>query len=155
MIELKGSEKLPVLKKARLQVNSTSPLDRVLSWFEQLHQPEIPKSVWIRCQLALAEGFTNAVRHAHKDKAWDLPIEIEVEVFAEAIEIKIWDWGDKFDLEQQITEMSQRVDLESGGGRGLKLMKDIADSLTYSRTPGDRNCLSIVKHYESVPKAED
>ncbi|MCU0546784.1 MAG: ATP-binding protein [Oscillatoriaceae cyanobacterium Prado104] len=155
MIELKGSQKLPVLNKARLQVNSTSPLDGVLSWFEQLHQPSIPKSVWIRCQLALAEGFTNAVRHAHKDKAWDLPICIEVEVFAESIEIKIWDWGDRFDLEQKITEMSQRVDLESPGGRGLKLMKDIADTLTYSRTPGNQNCLSMVKYYTPVPNQED
>jgi serine/threonine-protein kinase RsbW len=154
VIELKGS-KLPVLKKARLQVNSMTPLDLVLSWFEQLHPPQIPKSVWIRCQLALAEGFTNAARYAHKDKAPDLPIEIEVEVFAESLEIKIWDWGEPFDLEQKIAEMSERVDLEAAGGRGLKLMKDISDSLSYSRTAANQNCLSIVKNYDPILKAED
>lgn len=155
MIELKGSEKLPVLKKARLQVNRMTPLDRVLSWFEQLHPPQIPKSVWIRCQLALAEGFTNAARYAHKDKPPDLPIDIEVEVLAESLEIKIWDWGEPFDLEQKLAEMSQRVDLEAEGGRGLKLMKDISDSLSYSRTAGDRNCLSIVKNYEPILQEEN
>jgi serine/threonine-protein kinase RsbW len=147
VIELKGSEKLPVLKKARLQVNSLTPLDIVLSWFEQLRQPQIPKSVWIRCQLALAEGFTNAVRHAHKGKAPELPIDIEIAVFAESLEIKIWDRGDPFDLEQKIKDMSEKADIEASGGRGLKLMKDIADSLSYSAEPDRRNCLSIVKNY--------
>lgn len=153
MIEFKGSEKLPVLKKADLQVNTgLNGLDQVLSWFSQLYDPRIPTSVWIRCQLALAEGFTNAVRHAHKGKPADLPVDIQVAVFDEFIEIKIWDWGDRFDLKTKI-ENSETVDLTAPGGRGLKLMKDIADSLSYVRTADERNCLSIVKNYS--PRLKD
>ncbi|MGL5062381.1 MAG: ATP-binding protein [Microcoleus sp.] len=155
MIELKGSEKFPGLMKARLQVNSTTPLDRVLSWFENLYPSQIPKSVWIRCQLALAEGFTNAVRYAHKDKAPDLPINIEVEVLSESLEIKIWDWGEPFDLERKLAEISQQVDLEAAGGRGLKLMRDLSDSISYSRTAGNQNCLSLVKNYAPVLQEEN
>ncbi|MEG3839488.1 anti-sigma regulatory factor [Microcoleus sp. herbarium14] len=156
MIELKGSEKLQVLKKAALQVNTgLSALDRVLSWFSQLYEPRIPTSVWIRCQLALAEGFTNAVRHAHEGKPSDLPVDIEVAVCSESLEIKIWDSGAAFDLEQKIKEMSKKIDPEAEGGRGLKLMKDIADSLSYKRTADGRNCLSIVKNYTPVSTADD
>ncbi|CAA9374258.1 putative anti-sigma regulatory factor, serine/threonine protein kinase [uncultured Microcoleus sp.] len=156
MIELKGSEKLQVLKKADLQVNTgLSALDRVLSWFAQLYEQRIPTSVWIRCQLALAEGFTNAVRHAHEGLPPDLPVEIEVVVCTESVEIKIWDSGAAFDLEQKIKYMSQKIDTEASGGRGLKLMKDIADSLSYTRTADGRNCLSIVKNYTPVSRPND
>ena len=148
MIELKGSEKLQVLKKADLQINTgLNALDPVLSWFAQLYDPQVPTSVWIRCQLALAEGFTNAVRHAHEGKQPDLPVDIEVVVYTESVEIKIWDSGAAFDLEQKIKDMSEKIDPEASGGRGLKLMKDIADSLSYTRTADGRNCLSIVKNY--------
>lgn len=156
MIELKGSEKLQVLKKAALQVNTgQSALEPVLSWFAQLYEQRIPTSVWIRCQLALAEGFTNAVRHAHEGKRPDLPVEIDVTVSAESVEIKIWDSGPPFDLEQKIQDMSKTVDPEASGGRGLKLMKDIADSLSYTRTADGRNCLSIVKNYTPIPETGD
>lgn len=156
MIELKGSEKLQVLKKADLQVNTgLSALDLVLSWFSKLYEPRIPTSVWIRCQLILAEGFTNAVRHAHQGQPPDLPVDIEVAVCTECIEIKIWDSGATFDLEQKIKEMSKKIDPESSGGRGLKLMKDITDSLSYTRTAQARNCLSMVKNYTPVPNTED
>jgi serine/threonine-protein kinase RsbW len=121
VIELKGSEKLQVLKKADLQVNTgLNALDPVLSWFAQLYDPQIPISVWIRCQLALAEGFTNAVRHAHEGKRPDWPVDIQVAVCDESLEIKIWDSGAPFDLEQKIQDMSEKIDPEASGGRGLK-----------------------------------
>lgn len=155
VIELKGCEKLPVLKKADLQVNTgLNGLGSVLSWFSELYDSRIPTSVWIRCQLVLAEGFTNAVRHAHKGKPADLPVEIEVAVFAESLEMRIWDWGEPFDLEQKIKDMSEQTDLESPGGRGLKLIGDIADSISYKRMPDGRNCLSIIKKYSPCLKDE-
>ncbi len=156
MIELKGSEKLQILKKADLQVNTgLSALDPVLSWFSKLYEPQIPKSVWLRCQLALAEGFTNAVRHAHEGKRPDWPVDIQVAVWDEFVEIKIWDSGNPFNLEQKIQDMSKKIDPEASGGRGLKLMKDIADSLSYRRTADSRNCLSIVKNYTPVSTTND
>ncbi|MEG4037280.1 ATP-binding protein [Microcoleus sp. S36b_A4] len=158
VIELKGSEKLPMLKKADLQVNTgLNGLSWVLSWFAQLYDSRIPTSVWIRCQLALAEGFTNAVRHAHKGKPADLPVDIQVTVFADSLEIKIWDSGDPFDLEKKIKDIAEKVDIHSPGGRGLKLIKDIADSISYKRMADGRNCLSMVKNYTPVsrPNNED
>jgi len=156
VIEFKGSEQLQVLKKADLQVNTgLSALEKVLSWFAQLYDPRIPTSVWIRCQLALAEGFTNAVRHAHEGKPPDLPVEIQVAVCSESLEIEIWDSGAAFDLEQKIKDMPEKIDCEASGGRGLKLMRDIADSLSYRRMADGRNCLSIVKNYTPISQPDD
>jgi len=148
VVELTKSENSPVPGKAHLQVNSDlNELDPVLSWFAQLHQSPIPTSVWLRCQLALAEGFTNGVRHAHQGKPPDTQIDIEVALFPEHLEIRVWDDGAPFDLEKKIRELSDQIDTTSGGGRGLKLMRDCCDFLSYRPTDDNRNCLLMVKRY--------
>lgn len=103
----------------------------------------------MQCQLALVEGFTNAVRHAHKDQPIECLIELEVLLFPERMEMRIWDQGAPFNLHQRLNELPQELDCYAEGGRGLRLMQRIADSLTYTRTDGDRNCLLIVKHYSA------
>lgn len=138
----------------QLQVpSSLAVLAKVLSWFDQLYQPFIPQSVWIRCQLALAEGFTNAVRHAHKELYEDLYIDLEVTISEQKIEIRIWDWGKPFDLVNKIKDILKEMNdmpIEGevkGGGRGLKLMYDIADYLSYDNSADGRNCLLICKNF--------
>jgi serine/threonine-protein kinase RsbW len=125
-------------------------LDEVLLWFDQHYQPSIPKKVWLQCQLALAEGFTNAVRHAHKGFSSDVPIEIEVTLSSQCLEMRIWDKGPPFDLEQQLQKLDRNLDQWSGGGRGIAILHKIADKLTYTRTDDNRNCLLMVKHYKEV-----
>ncbi|MEC4805483.1 MAG: anti-sigma regulatory factor [Jaaginema sp. PMC 1079.18] len=132
--------------KFHLQVASDlTALTQVLTWFEQAYTDNIPKKEWLQCQLALAEGFTNAVRHAHRDLPSDTPIDLEVQLYPQQITIRIWDSGFPFDLEQHIANLSLKPDYQAGGGRGIALMYKIADDLTYQRTEGDRNCLTLVK----------
>jgi serine/threonine-protein kinase RsbW len=141
---------LPLPQITPLQVpSSLDSLAKVLSWFDQLYQSFIPKSVWLRCQLALAEGFTNAVRHAHKGLSSDLQIDLEVTVLEQQVEIRIWDFGSPFDLMKQIKDLPTDIDHHSGGGRGLKLMRDIADYLSYEQEEDGRNCLLIVKQFST------
>jgi serine/threonine-protein kinase RsbW len=125
-------------------------LDQVLSWFDQLERPSIPRKVWIQCQLALAEGFTNAVRHAHKELLENVPIDIEVTLFAQSLEMRIWDYGPPFDLEHRLQNLERGVDELAGGGRGIAIMAKIADKLSYTRTDDNRNCLLIVKSYQDL-----
>ncbi|MEO0408161.1 MAG: anti-sigma regulatory factor [Cyanobacteria bacterium P01_A01_bin.135] len=135
-------------QKSSIQVDTDlNALPRVLSWFDQFQDPVLPHAVWLPSQLALAEGFTNAVRHAHKDKPKDTPIEIEIRIYDAAFEIRIWDYGSGFDFDRQIAQAAQKLNQEAAGGRGLGLMKRIADTLGYYQTSDDRNCLLIVKHY--------
>jgi serine/threonine-protein kinase RsbW len=139
-----------VFQTSQLQVSSNlDELGQVLAWFAHLDRLIIPRATWIQCQTALAEGFTNAVRHAHKDKSSDTHIEIEVSIRADALEIRIWDWGAAFDLDKKLKSIPETVEKDSIGGRGLGLLKQISDRLSYIRTVDDRNCLIIVKNYST------
>jgi serine/threonine-protein kinase RsbW len=148
MIKVFGVTTLQPLHQASLQVNTDlDALAQVLEWFDQFNNPPIPPQAWMQCQLALAEGFTNAVRHAHRSQPSNSPIKMEVQIFADQIEIRIWDQGEPFDLIQRLKNMPKDLDSEAEGGRGLRLMERISDLLSYTRTPDNRNCLLLVKQY--------
>ncbi|MCL1473175.1 ATP-binding protein [Argonema antarcticum] len=145
---MKGFVKLPASRKSHLQLHTDlKALPQVLSWFEQLYKPPITKEVWLQCQLALAEAFTNAVRHAHKNQSSEVIIDIEVTILDDRIEMRVWDYGPPFDLEEKLAQMVSHEENDSEGGRGLQLMKNIASSLSYTRNAENRNCLLMVKHY--------
>jgi len=122
-------------------------LNRVLLWFDEFDHTLIPSLEWFQSKLALAEGFTNAVRHAHRGLLPDTPIEIQLNILSDCLEIRIWDRGSSFNLEAMIRCLPNEVDREAGGGRGLKLMQKMADGLSYTRTADQRNCLLFVKRY--------
>ncbi|WP_297078456.1 ATP-binding protein [Thermoleptolyngbya sp. M55_K2018_002] len=142
------STQLTMLRSEQIQVDTQlNELNHVLAWFDGLRCAGIPELVWLQCQLALAEGFTNAVRHAHRNRSPDTPIEISVTIFKEFLEIQIWDCGPTFNLRKMLEAIPDEVDRDAAGGRGLLLMKKTADVLDYRRSPDQRNCLLFVKHY--------
>lgn len=137
-----------LLQSASMQVKTDlSALNHILAWFDSLLPVEAPQRVKLQCQLALAEGFTNAVRHAHRGKPVDTPIEIEVRLFDQHLEFRIWDYGPPSNLGQILSSLSQDMDQDAEGGRGLKLIKKVADALSYERIDDQRNCLSVAKNY--------
>ncbi|MEL7034787.1 MAG: anti-sigma regulatory factor [Cyanobacteria bacterium J06592_8] len=153
MIKFSASKPLLLPCKAQLQApNNLDALSDILAWFAQLQHPSISSTIWIRCQLALAEGFTNAVRHAHENLPPDITVDIEVDLSNDQILIRIWDQGPAFDLMEKMEKIPPQIDQNASGGRGLKLMRDIADSLSYVRQPDGRNCLSILKKYKPIPQ---
>ncbi len=141
-----------VPQRFQLEVASDlKALNQVLEWFDEAYTLNIPKKDWLQCQLALAEAFTNAVRHAHCDLPPDTPISLEVQRYAHQVEIRIWDSGPPFDLEKRIDTLNLKPDYQSGGGRGIVLMHKIADYLSYRRTEDHRNCLLLVKKWLVSP----
>jgi serine/threonine-protein kinase RsbW len=94
------------LNKINIQVNSElQAVAQVLWWVEQLESLGIPETVLQLCKLAVVEGFTNAVRHAHKNLSVETPkIELAIAVFNERLEIEICDWGKPFDLKTKLKE---------------------------------------------------
>ena len=147
-LEAKDLVKLSTLSKNCLQLKTDlKVLTDVLMWFDQLYNSVIPREVWLRCQLALAEAFTNAVRHAHKNKSVEVPIDIEVTLTEKCIEMRIWDYGLPFDLKEKLKLMPVNHENDSGGGRGLRLLEATTDHLSYTRNTDDRNCLLMVKYY--------
>ena len=92
-------------KNISLQVNTDmNALTRVLDWLEQLQDVSIPSEVWFQFQLALAEGFTNAVRHAHKNLPVETPIQLQITVCRGHWQLKLWDCGPRFDFDAKLQE---------------------------------------------------
>ncbi|MEG4941108.1 ATP-binding protein [Microcoleus sp. F4-D5] len=94
-----------LIKTIHLQLNTDlKSVERVLGWVEQLEYLPIPEAVLQQCKLATIEGFTNAVRHAHKNMPLETPIDLEITVFNERLEVNIWDMGEPFDLQAKLIE---------------------------------------------------
>ncbi|MDJ0590292.1 MAG: anti-sigma regulatory factor [Pleurocapsa sp. MO_226.B13] len=139
---------MKVLRSISMEVPSDlQALDQLLFQFNQIYLDFIPYRDWLQCRLALAEGFTNAVRHAHKNLPKDIPIKVEVLIRQTDIEIRIWDYGSAFDLRGFITETARKHNGWLGSGRGIPLLNKIADRLDYYRTEKQQNCLLIVKKF--------
>jgi serine/threonine-protein kinase RsbW len=100
-------EESPLEKISREFNTDVKNLTDVLKWFDRLEYLSIPNDVWLTCQLALAEGFTNAVRHAHKYLPRETPIQLEAIVFEGRLEIRIWDCGKPFDFQAKLNEITE------------------------------------------------
>ncbi|BAQ61377.1 serine-protein kinase RsbW [Geminocystis sp. NIES-3708] len=121
-------------------------LEEVLHRFDTMKQDWINEKDWLQCQLALAEGFTNAVRHAHKNRPSETPIDLEINVTPEEIKIKIWDYGQPFQLIPiPVSKTISSLEELASGGRGIEILQKIADELKYDHLPDNRNCLLIKK----------
>ncbi len=137
---------MKILRKIKIAVPSElASLDRVLLQFDRVYQNSISERDWLQCQLALVEGFTNAVRHAHKNLPAEVPIEIEVILTEQSLEIRIWDWGEAFDLKGFISKILGNRKNWLNRARGITILNEIADRLDYYRTSQGKNCLLIVK----------
>ncbi len=126
-------------------------LKDVLQWFETVIFPSLPQKTGWQCEVALVEGFTNAVRHAHYDLPTTTPIDLEVKLFNNFLEMRIWDRGKPFDLKAKLKaspDLSSSP-LEKEGGRGLQFMKRLTDEMQYLSLPNRRNCLLMRKKYSS------
>lgn len=137
-----------LLGQFRLQVKTElEALTEVLNWFEQVTQSFLlPKCRW-QCKLALAEGFTNAVRHAHHNLSLTTPINLEVNRFPHYLEIRIYDWGQPFDLLAKLRSLREGESnyLEREGARGLLFMQELTDDIQYQRLSQGGNCLILRK----------
>ena len=146
----RSTKKLKVIRSIKIEVPSDlEALNLVLVQFDVIYQDFISLRDWLQCRLALAEGFTNAVRHAHHNLPPTVPIRINVLLKETAMEIEIWDYGAAFDLKSFIAETSQKHDGWLASGRGIPLLNKISDRLDYYRTEQQQNCLSIVKKFAS------
>ncbi len=138
-----------MLKQDHLKVKSDLKiLNQVQQWFEQFcsqHSSQLPwpESQLYRLNLALAEGFTNAVRHAHHTLPPETTIDIDLTLWVDRLEIRIWDQGKPFNPD--VLEEPEPGTLQEGG-YGWFLLRRLADKVVYERSSDSRNCLLIVKY---------
>ncbi len=138
-----------MLKQDHLTVYSNLEfLNQVQQWFEQFCLQHLSQLLWserelYRLNLALAEGFTNAVRHAHQSLPPDTTIDIDLSLWSDRLEIRIWDKGKPFNPD--VLKEPEPGTLQEGG-YGWFLLRRLADRVVYDRNADGRNCLLIVKY---------
>ena len=139
----------PEIKQYHLQVKTElEALTEVLQWFEGLVFPLVPQKTGWQCEVALVEAFTNAVRHAHQNLPENTPIDLEVELQPNLLEMRIWDRGHPFDIKAKLNKSEREANImEKEGGRGLQFINKLTDELQYLNLPNHRNCLVMRKHY--------
>lgn len=142
-----------LLKQFRLKVNTElTSLTEVLQWFEKILKFLLTEKIlsekcsW-QCELVLVEAFTNTVRYAHKNLPKTTPIDLEVNLFPNHLEICIWDWGQPFNLKEKLKSIPQidQNPLEKESDRGLFFMKELMNEIEYIRIDDQRNCLIMRK----------
>jgi serine/threonine-protein kinase RsbW len=140
---------LGIMQHDQLTIKSELKLlNQVQQWFEDFSLKYLSQLGWTETQLyrlnlALAEGFTNAVRHAHRTLPPETTIEIEVSLWINKIELRIWDHGKPFDPNAIAEPEPGTLQV---GGYGWFLLRRLADRVVYERSDDGRNCLVIVKH---------
>ncbi len=106
----------------------------------------ISNEVWLRYKVALAEGFTNVVRHAHKTLPPETPVELQIQVEQRSLILRVWDSGPPFDFKKKLNNFltQPRPKAPAAGGYGLVIMHRAADVLEYERGKDNRNCLTLI-----------
>lgn len=153
-------ETKPLIEKASLTVTSDlNEITRVIQWFDQFNRSPLSYDLWLEGQLALAEGFTNAVRHAHRHLHATTPIELEGQFSSQFFQLRIWDCGHLFDFEENLTKLSDLLGSASfdpylretqwGSVIMLRLRTQYGWQISYSHQPDSKNCLHLEKSFQA------
>jgi len=118
----------------------------------------LPSFEAFQIELCVVEAVTNSIKHAYRLEAGH-QVEITLSIVSDKFIFDICDTGISMDsklLEEEDPSLSFNADnLESVSekGRGLVIIKEIMDNVTYTSKQG-KNCLSMTKKmdFKSVMK---
>jgi serine/threonine-protein kinase RsbW len=114
----------------------------------ELENPNNWEQLSNRIKLALAEAFSNVVRHAHKEKP-DLPVLLRLEIENNHICLEIWDYGQGYDISNY--NPPDPCDRQLGG-YGWLIINRLIDKVEYNLQVDGRNCLTLEIH---LPKLDN
>lgn len=152
---LNHDESEQVFQHATIRVETDlNAVSQVIQWFEQFNRSPLVYDLWVQGRIALIEGLTNAVQHAHKALPQETPIDLAVKISSNKIEICVWDEGPAFDLEALLSQIDQQHpdpltrEAHWGGVLMKKLRNKYCWTIRYT-CPADstshRNCLFMQK----------
>jgi serine/threonine-protein kinase RsbW len=151
-------ETRPLIEQASLIVETDlNEMTRVIQWFDQFNRPPLSYDSWLEGQLALIEGFTNAVRHAHRHLHTTTPIELDGQFSSKVFQLRIWDCGNPFDFEANLSKIDRLTsepdfdpyirETQWGSLILLKLRTQCGWQISYHHQPNLRNCLQLEKNF--------
>jgi len=142
------SSEVPHVRHLTLQ-SDLQCLAHLQTWFEDFCAHHALLVRWddtqrYRFKLAMVEGFTNTVRHAHEHLPAETAIETELVLSVRddrcELTFHLWDRGEPFDPTQLEEPQPGTLQL---GGYGWFLLRRLCDRVTYRRCRDDRNCLTV------------
>jgi anti-sigma regulatory factor (Ser/Thr protein kinase) len=95
-----------------------------------------------RCELVFEEVVSNIIRHGSADDRKPR-ISMILGVGSDRLELRFEDDGLPFDPCQPATAPAEPPAGSDRGGRGLLLVRSVAERLDYERTPQQRNQLTV------------
>ena len=119
-------------------------LNVVENWLLGCLQAELGESVdWTRqsnrLRLVLVEAYSNAVRHAHKEKP-HAPILIRLELKKRDLALEVWDKGEGYDMSNYLPPSPVE---KQEGGYGWLIMNRLMDKVEYELQVNGGNCLKL------------
>ena len=94
------------VKSSQCRINSDlNKLPEVVTWFEQFKDSSLPKEIWLQANMAIIEGFTNAVRHAHANLSSDTPVLVKADLSDQTFSFEIWDQGEFYDFDTALEKL--------------------------------------------------
>jgi anti-sigma regulatory factor (Ser/Thr protein kinase) len=100
--------------------------------------------------VAISEGFTNAFQHGNqKEPATEIKLTLCIR--EKSLKIMIEDEG-ILPITESINQLCKNSSEESTSGRGLYLMKKIADYVHYERDKSGKNILTIMSKFSDQNK---
>lgn len=108
--------------------SSTAELERVDTVTEQIAQ-DMGFSDSARTDLAICvtEAVNNAIVHGHKRRE-DLPVDIRFDLFANALQVTVRDYGAGFNAEH-LPDPTSAENLLKENGRGIHLIRALMDEV--------------------------
>jgi sigma-B regulation protein RsbU (phosphoserine phosphatase) len=107
-----------------------------------LTAPAFAEEAVNQLQLAVTEAASNIIRHAYRGRT-DQRIQLDAEVFADRIVLRLHHLGDTFDPS---TVNPPVFDGTQEGGFGMFIMERSVDEVKYYRDERGRNCIAMVKN---------
>jgi serine/threonine-protein kinase RsbW len=102
---------------------------------------DCPRSAIEELGTAVIEACTNAMEHGNH-LVGETAVEIHIEVGEDRIEVSVLDHGPGFDF----ASWKPSSDLMSERGRGILIMREFTDELTYDRADDGRFRVRLVKN---------
>ncbi|MEA5416101.1 ATP-binding protein [Synechococcus sp. BA-132 BA5] len=134
-------------------ISDLGELETVLSWFERQQHPDVPSDLWMQAQMALVEGFTNAVRHAHAHLVAPPQVHLSLQLSSQAFRIQIIDHGEPFDFAAALARVEAEIaasgqdplarEAHWGLVMFLKLQKEYGWTISHCRHDDGTNGLSL------------
>lgn len=102
---------------------------------------------------AVREAVTNAVIHGNRERP-GTGVDVHFELFVDAIRITVSDEGEGFDPDS-LPDPVSKEHLMDASGRGVFLMNQLMDEVSYTFPDGGGTTLSMLKKLRPEAAAED